>query len=197
MMSYSNFKIKEDIKKKKTLTIYSIWSPRWKLCKYTINNLFMILGNVKDTRLIIPKIIAVIDDHLKFLRVWNPLSNSIVNVLWPRLLNFWIKKKIFKWYLLSSAVWWQNASLLHWRSWVQPRVGSPRIFKIYFLQQKLSSLSISCDISKRMNSTHCSVQRQVKDPGHPWMNRVCARLPALSFCHYVCLCRISYFRSIA
>ena len=28
----------------------------------------------------------------------------------------------------------------------KPKVGSPRIFKIYFHQQKLSSLSIACDI---------------------------------------------------
>ena len=26
----------------------------------------------------------------------------------------------------------------------------------------------------------CSMLKQVKDPGHPLMNRVCARLPALS-----------------
>ena len=28
--------------------------------------------------------------------------------------------------------------------------------------------------------TQCSMLRQVKDPGHPWMNRVCTRLPVFS-----------------
>ena len=47
----------------------------------------------------------------------------------------------------------------------KPKVGSPRIFKIYFHQQNLSSLSIACDI--KQECALFSVFRAVtKDPGH-------------------------------
>ena len=42
-----------------------------------------------------------------------------------------------------------------------PWMGSPRIFNIVFHQQKLSSLSIACDIKP---CTQCCMLRQVNDP---------------------------------
>ena len=57
----------------------------------------------------------------------------------------------------------------------KPRVGSPRIFKIGFNQQKLSSLLIACDI-KLEGALHSAFY----DPGHPWIYRVCSRLPVFS-----------------
>ena len=57
-------------------------------------------------------------------------------------------------------------------------LGSPRIFKIDFHQLKLSSVLIECDI--KLGGAFYSVfhAEASKDPGHPWTNRVNARLPA-------------------
>ena len=48
-----------------------------------------------------------------------------------------------------------------------PGVESPRIFKIDFHEQKLSSLSIACDV--KLEGTLYSVfyAEASKDPGHP------------------------------
>ena len=46
------------------------------------------------------------------------------------------------WYQTSG----KNAGLLRWRQGFKPGVGSPIIFNTVFHQQKLSSLSIACDV---------------------------------------------------
>ena len=70
---------------------------------------------------------------------------------------------------------------------LNPRVESPGIFKIDFHQQKFSSLLIACDIKLEGALYSVFYAETSASPMHPRMNRVCARLQALSSCHYGCL----------
>ena len=68
----------------------------------------------------------------------------------------------------------------HWpaalETWVQTRSGEPKNF-----QYRLSSGETQQPVNHmrhkaRGSLTQCSMLRQVKDPGYPWMNRVGTRL---------------------
>ena len=51
----------------------------------------------------------------------------------------------------------KNAGLLRGRPGFKPRVGSPKIFKIGFHQQKISILLIACDIKLHVEGALYSV----------------------------------------
>ena len=78
-----------------------------------------------------------------------------------------------------------------------PSVGNTRIFKVDFNQQNISSLWRM--YIWRVPCNQCTVPRQVKDPGYPWMNRVCASLIISSLCLPLAAGHISRlsFRSVA